>query len=243
MYINRVFKQSPKSLGSWPEMERKKFSAYVDSQVYYQCNFYHHLKCQQLSNKGTLTSARRTLPLDVILSPGPQRQNNPFSYYENYPLMFPTNSFLHVLWSQDPNLDGLDSRRKQYGHNIHAMHFLFWARLYYWYHLHCGLMTPSAPQLLSLCSVWHRHALMCQSQNSRIPWKFRSASGELMKHLLDHELRTWVQSVDIHQLLGLLSWIFRSIRKVFVMFLYCLFVRRHLGLVSSLWNTTVFLLQ
>lgn len=50
--------------------------------------------------------------------------------------------------------------------------------------------------------------------------------------------------MDFHQLLGLLSWICISIRKVFVMFLeYSLVVRRHLGLVLSLWNTTVVLLQ
>lgn len=43
--------------------------------------------------------------------------------------MSPTNSFPHVLWSQNPNLDGLDNRRKQYGHNSDTICFLLWARL------------------------------------------------------------------------------------------------------------------
>lgn len=33
LYINRVFKPSPRSLGSWPEMVRKTFSTYAVSQV------------------------------------------------------------------------------------------------------------------------------------------------------------------------------------------------------------------
>ena len=160
----------------------KEIPTYAVSQVYSQCNFYLLLKYQQLSNKGTLTGPRRTLSLGMVLFSSPLETKQSIFLCWELSLAAP-----HQLFS--PCALVPRSRPKWTGEQEETVWSQCWchalsvlgqtdAHVYYWHHHLCGLVPPSATQLLFPFSVWHRAAHMCQSKTSGIPWKFRSALGQ-----------------------------------------------------------------
>lgn len=209
--------QAPRLLAHDPKHSERNFLPMLFPKCILSVNFYLHLKHQQLSNKGTLTGARRTLSLDTVLfHPQPHASGTKqsiFLHWESSLAALP-NSFPPVIWSQDPDLNGLENRKK--------------LRLQCWCHAtsclgqtdaHCVLLTSpplwicstlSIPATISFpCGI---EMLICASPK---PLGSHRNSGVLLGSswnivFLGHEL-----CVDLLQLLGLLSWIWISIRKVY----------------------------
>ena len=128
----RVFKASPRSwLVTWIG-QKEFFYLYCFSSVFSVWVLPASEVSTVVQHRDVDRSRKDTFPRHGLISlpPPAPRQNNAFSYAENYSLMPPTNSFFpHVLWSQDPDLTGLENRRKKYGHKVDAMPLLFWTRL------------------------------------------------------------------------------------------------------------------
>lgn len=204
--------QAPRLLAHDPKHSERNFLPMLFPKCILSVNFYLHLKHQQLSNKGTLTGARRTLSLDTVLF-HPQPHASIFLHWESSLAALP-NSFPPVIWSQDPDLNWLENRKK--------------LRLQCWCHAtsclgqtdaHCVLLTSSPLWICSTLSIPATISFPCGIEMlicaSPKPLGSHRNSGVLLGSswnivFLGHEL-----CVDLLQLLGLLSWIWISIRKVY----------------------------